>query len=79
MARLRAVCVVLTLAGRTLAQWQADQRLTNDTAGSCTSLNNARRIAATGDDVHAVWNDNHDGNGEIYYKRSTDGGDSLGQ
>ena len=56
------------------AQWLPDVRLTTDPAISNTSNNNAWCVAASGNDVHAVWNDNRDGNNEIYYKRSTDGG-----
>ena len=62
------------------AQWQPDMRLTNDPAGSFTSNNNARCVAAIGDFVHVVWSDYRDGidNTEIYYKRSTNGGISWG-
>jgi hypothetical protein len=60
------------------AQWQADVRLTNDTSSSYTSYNNARCIATSGNAVHVVWYDERDGNYEIYYKRSTDGGTSWG-
>ena len=63
------------------AQWQPDVRLTNDPAASFTSLNNAWCIASSSPpqaDVHVVWYDFRDGNWEIYYKRSTDGGVSWG-
>ena len=60
------------------AQWQPDVRLTNNTAASSTSFNNAWCIASSGDLVHAVWYDLRDGNREIYYKRSADGGISWG-
>jgi hypothetical protein len=60
------------------AQWQPDVRLTNDSASSYTSLNNAWCIAANGNVVHTVWYDNRDGNPEIYYKCSTDGGVTWG-
>jgi hypothetical protein len=49
-------------------------RLTNDLGNSVTSLNNARSVAASGTVVHVAWTDNRDGNEEIYYKRSVDGG-----
>ena len=35
-------------------------------------------MAASGTDVHVVWEDERDGNQEIYYKRSTDDGVSWG-
>jgi hypothetical protein len=61
-------------ANLVLAQWEPDVRLTNDPANSNTSYNNARNIAVSGDTLHIVWQDNRDGNDEIYYKRSIDGG-----
>ena len=60
------------------AQWQPDVRLTIDPALSVTSFNNAWCVAANGNVVHVVWEDERDGNEEIYYKRSTDGGISWG-
>lgn len=60
------------------AQWQSDTRLTNDNATSYTSYSNASNIATAGDTVHVVWSDSRDGNPEIYYKRSTDGGLTWG-
>jgi hypothetical protein len=60
------------------AQWQPDVRLTNDPAGSYTFESNARCVASSGSVVHVVWRDERDGNYEIYYKRSTDGGVSWG-
>lgn len=61
-----------------LCQWQPDTRLTNNTATSYTSFNNAWCIASGGNIVHVVWQERRDGNDEIYYKRSTDGGTSWG-
>lgn len=49
--------------------WQADVRLTNNTATSQYPA-----VSAAASFVHVVWQDNRDGNDEIYYKRSTDGG-----
>ena len=59
--------------------WEPDRRLTRTQAASETSINFARSIAAdeTGR-VHLVWRDEQDGNPEIYYKRSPDGGVSWG-
>ncbi|TRZ71202.1 MAG: T9SS C-terminal target domain-containing protein [Bacteroidetes bacterium] len=56
------------------AQWEPDVRLTNDPAGSWTSIYNAWCVAASSETVHVVWYDDRDGNTEIYYKRSTDAG-----
>jgi hypothetical protein len=60
------------------AQWQPDVRLTNDPASSEISLKNAWCVASSGNYVHVVWQDNRDGNYEIYYKRSTDEGSIWG-
>jgi len=60
------------------AQWEPDVRLTNDSGTSYTSSNNAWCIAANGNVIHTVWYDDRDGNWEIYYKRSSDGGINWG-
>jgi hypothetical protein len=49
--------------------WDADTRFTNDPASSENPS-----VAVSGSTIHVVWSDNRDGNYEIYYKRSTDGG-----
>jgi len=49
--------------------WGSDMRLT-DNFGSSIQVN----VAATGQVLHVVWRDSYDGNPEVYYKRSTDGG-----
>ena len=57
------------------AQWEPDVRLTYDQAVSYTPYSSGvHAVAASGDTIHIVWYDNRDGNYEIYYKRSTDGG-----
>ena len=53
--------------------WGPDTRLTNTISDSWYSS-----VTASGSAVHVVWYDNRDGNYEIYYKRSTDGGSSWG-
>lgn len=61
------------------AVWESDRRLTRTQAASRTSINFARSIAAdAAGRVHLVWQDEQDGNPEIYYKRSPDGGVSWG-
>ena len=67
-------CALLLIPTESKAQWQADVRLTNDILTSNTSWNNAWCVASNGNNVFAVWFDERDGNPEIYYKRSTDGG-----
>lgn len=72
------IIVILIISSQAYAQWQPDVRLTNNTAGSYTSSNNAWCVAAVGNIVDAVWYDSRDGNNEIYFKRSTDAGVSWG-
>jgi len=55
-------------------QWQSDVRLTNAPDTSLSHNNNTRIIASNGSILHMVWWDKRDGNREIYYKRSTNGG-----
>lgn len=49
--------------------WQADTRLTNNDSTSLWAA-----LAVWGSSVHVVWEDKRDGEREVYYKRSTDGG-----
>ena len=53
--------------------WGADTRLTIDLAPS-----NNPTVSVSGPIVHLVWHDERDGNKEVYYKRSTDGGLNWG-
>ncbi|MDQ5871184.1 MAG: exo-alpha-sialidase, partial [Acidobacteriota bacterium] len=69
------------LAAASLAAqgWEPDRRLTRNDAASQTSINFARSIAADERGrVHVAWADERDGNREIYYQRSIDGGVSWG-
>lgn len=54
--------------------WGPDIRLTYDPAESNPGYTGAWHIATSSQYVHAVWYDYRDGNSEIYYKRSSDGG-----
>ncbi|MFN0275930.1 MAG: exo-alpha-sialidase [Chitinophagales bacterium] len=74
MRQLFLTAALQFFASLAYTQWQPDVRLTNNTAESYTSYGAARSIAADGDTVHIVWFDSRDGNPEIYYKQSTDGG-----
>jgi hypothetical protein len=53
--------------------WGPEIRLTNDPATS-----NLPSVAVSGSNVHIVWEDFRDGNSEIYYKGSVDGGANWG-
>jgi len=67
---LEVYCKRSTDAGAT---WGADTRLTNNTGYSASPS-----TCINGQIVHLIWGDDSDGNEEIYYKRSTDGGVSWG-
>jgi hypothetical protein len=70
--------------------WLEDQILYNHstdggvTWATATSLTNTTSvfwspsISSSGSKIHITWRDERDGNNEIYYKRSTDGGISWG-
>ncbi len=73
---LTSLILLVTVVSQ--AQWQPDVRLTNDPAVSFVVYGNAWAIAAIGNTLHVVWTDFRNGNFEIYYKRSTDGGTSWG-
>jgi len=49
--------------------WGADTRLTDN-----LSISKNPSVAVSGNNIHVAWHDERDGNPEIYYKRSTDGG-----
>ncbi len=53
--------------------WGVDTRLTNN-----TSFSKLPSVAVSGSVVHIVWEEERDGNQEIYYKRSTDAGITWG-
>lgn len=61
-------------------QWEPDVRLTfNDSLSATAYYNQGWCVAAgSGEDVHVVWREKRDGNYEIYYKRSQDGGTTWG-
>ncbi|MCX6162719.1 MAG: T9SS type A sorting domain-containing protein [Ignavibacteriae bacterium] len=81
---MKKIIVVLVLALllpalKANAQWQPDVRLTNDSAFSFTSGNNARCVTSSGNVVHVVWVGSRYGSKDkIYYKCSTDAGISWG-
>lgn len=56
------------------ATWEADRKLTTKALGYSENPS----IAVFGNTIHVVWYDSREGNPEIYYKRSTDGGNTWG-
>ena len=69
----------LLLIQTIMAQWETEVRLTNNPGSSVTSYNNGKCIAAKDDTIHVVWEDNRDGQFEVYYKRSNDCGMSWSE
>lgn len=53
--------------------WGTQLRLTNKSGNSINAS-----VSSVSNDVHVVWQDERDGNQEIYYKHSTDGGLTWG-
>jgi hypothetical protein len=65
--------VAVLWAPALFAQWEPDQRLSLlESMDSATEI--AWNITAIGNTVWVVWHDFRDGQEEIYYKTSTDGG-----
>ena len=60
----------------TQAQWGNDVRLTNNSAASLLSKNEC--LVVSNDTLHVTWVDTRDGNSEVYYKCSINGGISWG-
>ncbi len=71
---IASVSFFCLFASPVLAQWGPDVRLTFSPRPANLGQNPGRKIVASGDTLHVVWVDSRDGNDEIYYKRSTDGG-----
>ncbi|UCG43882.1 MAG: hypothetical protein JSU73_04490, partial [candidate division WOR-3 bacterium] len=65
------VLLAVGVAGIAWAEWEPDVRLTSDPANSYVYVSNARRVAATESRVYAVWQDDRDGNWEVYCKVRT--------
>jgi len=74
MKKLFLFAVTLFAAQFSQAQWEYDVNLSETPDTSRLSTNTSHCIAASGDTVHVVWYDKSEGNWEVYYKRSTDGG-----
>ncbi len=72
------IILQLIIANVSQSQWLPDVRLTNDPGISKTSPNTSWCIKSNGNFVHVIWYDDRDGNSEIYYKRSIDGGANWG-
>jgi hypothetical protein len=75
------ISITKSLTGNGLAQWLPDARLTVDPAFTSTPFDNAKALvvgsSAEGEEIlHLIFFDERDGNREIYYKRSTNGGTS---
>jgi BNR repeat-like domain len=61
-------------------QWEPDVRLTVDDSSSNTSYTNCHSIATgPGGTIHVVWYDGRTGKRQIFYKRSTDHGNTWSE
>ena len=69
--RISFICLLLVTV-QVFAQWQTDVRLTNNTANTLASRD--KGIAVYGNNIHVVFQDHRDGDGEVYYIRSTNSG-----
>lgn len=65
---------ILFILNFLFCQWGQDIRLTNNVYSSTLPVNNQRAIFSVGDTIHIVWEEDRDGNYEIYYKRSVNNG-----
>ncbi len=61
-----------------LSQWGSDTRLTTAPGYSCNGLSLNGVVAGPSNRVHVCWWDDRVGNAEIYYKQSTNGGETWG-
>jgi hypothetical protein len=71
-----SIIITLLLGPAARAQWSGDVRLTSADESSHPGSSNSWSIAAQRDSVFIVWYDGRDGNSEIYFKRSLDGGET---
>ncbi len=66
---------VLLLSTAT-AQWEPDQRLTEDTAGTYTAAPNNHPVCLSGDTLYIAFTDSRDGKFNVYFIRSFNAGTS---
>ncbi|MBI5198347.1 MAG: hypothetical protein HZA19_07040 [Nitrospirae bacterium] len=61
-----------------LTTFEANQRINDDVLQASSHLDsrsaNQNALAVSGDNVYIVWSDNRNGDGDIYFSRSTNGG-----
>ena len=65
------ICFIIT-------QWGPDTRMTFASGYSCNGLQRNGIAVGPSNRVHVCWWDDRTGNAEIYYKQSTDGGETWG-
>jgi hypothetical protein len=70
--------VLAALPFMAAAQFTPHNRLTASDSISYTPYNNSHGMAVHDQSVHIAWTDRRDGAGEVYYKRSLDGGITWG-
>lgn len=71
---MTAFALCLLLAGPLLAEWEPDFRMTYSQPGLEPQTFANRWLAASNGVVHVVWGDGRGVSGDVFYKRSPDGG-----
>ena len=66
--------LLLITSTSVFAQWEPDRRLTNTSGSSFINNNNAWYIAASGDTIHVIYNDDQNGAFQVYYTSSYNAG-----
>jgi hypothetical protein len=67
---------LLSLPNLVFAQWEEPRRLTDGTDSSIASHWSARCLVVKDGIVHVAWEDDRNGYSQVFYKRSTDGGET---
>jgi hypothetical protein len=73
---LASALFLLSLPNLVFAQWEEAQRLTDGTDSSITSAWGERCLLVNEGIVHVAWEDNRNGYWQVFYKRSTDEGET---
>jgi hypothetical protein len=76
MKKLSLFVIALLFTQLSFAQWEDDFRLTDTPDTSYVFYGMTHTLAVKGDTVHVVWYEKIDDNWDIFYVRSTDGGNN---
>ncbi|MBM3331421.1 exo-alpha-sialidase [candidate division WOR-3 bacterium] len=78
---MRSSLVFLALAcwlSTALAQWEPDRKLSTTDSSAALNENMGRCLVTCADTVHVIWCDTKNNGSAIYYKRSSDQGETWG-